>query len=200
LELLEATVGGAGTLIRALFPSLLFVASAVGTALVSLMSGQDLSPMPVSSVDAQVTNSFVEGRAEESADVRLLPEINADQRAALVSRPLFSETRKPAVALPEPVLAPEPIPISTALPAKPSDDQSVLKAPLPDPPVKPSLSLSGIIRSKGVVRALLYNASTGKDKWYARGATIDGWKIVAIEANRVFFKQNEFEFVVIFSR
>ena len=131
----------------------------------------DISPLTEVATAVEATKPAA-GEAPADAPRRSLAELSET-----VSRPLFHPTRRPVFVRP-------------AAPAEPE----VAKAPepLPEPAAQPSrLSLVGVMGTgaKGR-RALIRAEGQTYGTWIDAGGEIEGWRLSAIEDNRVLIEKS----------
>jgi len=102
--------------------------------------------------------------ATVSSAARPLDERPLSEFAEIVSRPLFTATRRPHVpAEPTPVRA-EP---AAAEPRRPP----------------PNVRLIGVVIDAGKKRALLRTPEQPRGRWVEEGETIDGWQVRSVQAD-----------------
>lgn len=106
--------------------------------------------------------------------------------AEIADRPLFSQTRRPAVfeVVEEP--PPEPDPVWDQPEPPPLEP-----APPPPPSPRPEVAFLGSISSTLGQTALLRNLETGEEVWLPIGGGVGDWELIEITDTEVVFRLND---------
>lgn len=105
--------------------------------------------------------------------IDLAQQANQTDPSEVFARPIFSPTRRPFVAAPQPSVEPQPEPL-------------LAEPPQAQPPSDPAqLQLKGVLEFNGAARALLLSPDQPNGVWLRPGEAIMGWEIKRIEANAV---------------
>lgn len=171
-------------------PSPFFVMTALGAAVLWLWYGDIPDRKILRSVDRSESVTATQITVFDLPDGSNLQPDNLEN---MVQRPLFSETRKPAVFVSEPEFEE---PFEGFIEEEVFESQPevfVEEQPILDPP---RFALQGFMSEEDGDRVLLRNLDDNSQTWVREGEIIQDWSVTNITPNEVHLAQGSLVFVV----
>ncbi len=175
-------------------PAFLLACTGLAVALTQVDPGKAIDPGNLSA--GETPNSIQRADANAPSDPEPLSisieSLETEDLSAILDRPLFRDTRRPA----EPILeAVKPAPVVTVA-AKP-EVQPARTEPRPE---EPAISYLGRKELDGQEAVLVRDQGSGEEVWANRGFQTSGWTLTTINHSALTFEQGPHVFTVPFAQ
>lgn len=141
--------------------------------------GFDRDGQATPSFEPVASSSATEPTLEDEAETERQAQKSEEYYAAILARPLFTETRRPRV-------------IDRASPSTPAEAATAGSQVAPEEPpalAPPEITLKGVMIDPEH-RSALIQFALGNAEWIEESAVIEGWKLVEIQAGSITIAQS----------